>query len=311
MPIAPTLSPPSRWSLPLGVALALLLAGCGSSGGGGSGSTACGNGRLDSGEQCDDGNTVDTDACTAQCRDARCGDGAIRAGVEMCDGTNLGVPAAVPRCFDLGYAAGAGNRQLPACTADCASFDPAPCGAQLTPTPIRPTATVTRTHTPSPTPTPTETPRTTTCGDHLLEDGETCTTCPDDCVAAACAPSGANATFAVTVAGARVPQTASVQLAYRTDALSIPGSGNDITVRQRVRAAPPIPSAFMVNDLDYAVDIQAIRTAGLGSPFATARFDTCAAAPAATVDDLSCVVLACSDGTGAIANCRCTVAAQP
>lgn len=311
MPNTLLLSPSRRWPLPLIVALVLLLAGCGSSDGGGTASTACGNGRLDSGEQCDDGNSVDTDACTAQCRDARCGDGAIHAGFEMCDGSNLGVPAAVPRCLDLGYAAGAGNRQLPGCAGDCTAFDPSPCGDQLTPTPIRPTATVTRTHTPSPTPTPTETPRTTTCGDHLLESGETCSSCPDDCVATGCTPSGASTTFAVTVAGARAPQTTSVQLAYRTSVLGLPGSGNDISVRQRVRAAPPIATSFGVNDLDYAVDIQAMRMAGLGAPFATARFDVCTDAPPATVDDLSCVVLACTDAIGTIPNCSCTVAAQP
>jgi len=311
MPHAAPPPPPSRRSFTLAVALALLLAGCGSGGSGGTTSSTCGNGRLDGGEQCDDGNSVDTDACTAQCRDARCGDGAIHAGVETCDGTNLGRPGSVPFCVDLGYAPGPANRQLPACTADCTDFDPAPCGAQLTPTPIRPTATVTRTHTPSPTPTPTETPRTTACGDHLLEVGETCEECPVDCVAAACTPSVATVTFSVTVAGARTPQTTSVRLAYRTDVLSIPGSGNDISVRQRVRAAPPIPTSFTVTDLDYAVDISATRTAGLGSPFATARFDTCSGAPAATVDDLSCVVVACSDGTGPIPNCRCTVAPQP
>lgn len=49
----------------------------------------CGNGAPDLGEECDDGNLVDTDACTAACTIARCGDGAIHAGVEACDDGNL------------------------------------------------------------------------------------------------------------------------------------------------------------------------------------------------------------------------------
>jgi cysteine-rich repeat protein len=47
----------------------------------------CGDGHLDAGEQCDDGNRSDTDACLSSCRWARCGDGHVRQGVEECDGT--------------------------------------------------------------------------------------------------------------------------------------------------------------------------------------------------------------------------------
>jgi len=55
----------------------------------------CGDGALDSDEQCDDGNTSDTDACLNDCRRARCGDGVTRAdlnwgqdGYEQCDDGN-------------------------------------------------------------------------------------------------------------------------------------------------------------------------------------------------------------------------------
>ena len=46
----------------------------------------CGNGRVETGEQCDDGNDVDTDGCTSDCRNASCGDGYIFVGHEECDG---------------------------------------------------------------------------------------------------------------------------------------------------------------------------------------------------------------------------------
>lgn len=49
---------------------------------------ACGNGRLDPGEACDDGNTDDTDACVGLCVAAACGDGFWQAGVEACDDGN-------------------------------------------------------------------------------------------------------------------------------------------------------------------------------------------------------------------------------
>lgn len=48
----------------------------------------CGDGVQQSDEQCDDGNTDEADACTSSCAWARCGDGKVRAGVEQCDDGN-------------------------------------------------------------------------------------------------------------------------------------------------------------------------------------------------------------------------------
>jgi cysteine-rich repeat protein len=44
----------------------------------------CGNGVTESGEDCDDANTSNTDACV-NCAAARCGDGFVQTGVETCD----------------------------------------------------------------------------------------------------------------------------------------------------------------------------------------------------------------------------------
>ena len=55
----------------------------------------CGNGALEVGENCDDGNDVCTDACTNDCQIASCGDGVTRTdltpdaiGFEACDDGN-------------------------------------------------------------------------------------------------------------------------------------------------------------------------------------------------------------------------------
>lgn len=49
---------------------------------------ACGNSRLEAGEQCDDGNTADGDGCDGTCmREAYCGDGTMDPG-EACDDGN-------------------------------------------------------------------------------------------------------------------------------------------------------------------------------------------------------------------------------
>jgi CSLREA domain-containing protein len=48
----------------------------------------CGDGVEHVGEECDDGNSDNTDACLDTCLDASCGDGFIQAGVEECDDAN-------------------------------------------------------------------------------------------------------------------------------------------------------------------------------------------------------------------------------
>ncbi len=52
------------------------------------GEPGCGDGFVDPGEECDDGNADDTDSCTSACEFARCGDGLVWKGVEGCDDKN-------------------------------------------------------------------------------------------------------------------------------------------------------------------------------------------------------------------------------
>jgi cysteine-rich repeat protein len=83
----------------------------------------CGNGVLDPGEQCDDGNRDNTDSCPddgddgGTCEPAFCGDGFIWAGHETCDGSNL----AHETCQRRGYLSGTLT-----CGGDCA-FDLSGC----------------------------------------------------------------------------------------------------------------------------------------------------------------------------------------
>ncbi|XP_042745135.1 acetylcholinesterase collagenic tail peptide [Lagopus leucura] len=51
--------------------------------------STCGDGIVQDGEECDDGNTVVTDDCI-RCRRAYCGDGYRHEGVEDCDGKDFG-----------------------------------------------------------------------------------------------------------------------------------------------------------------------------------------------------------------------------
>jgi cysteine-rich repeat protein len=45
----------------------------------------CGDGHVDPGEECDDGNTNNNDSCTNACKRNVCGDGVLQTGVEECD----------------------------------------------------------------------------------------------------------------------------------------------------------------------------------------------------------------------------------
>lgn len=48
----------------------------------------CGDGMVDDGEECDDGNMSDADGCLALCKLAACGDGIVYLGSEECDDGN-------------------------------------------------------------------------------------------------------------------------------------------------------------------------------------------------------------------------------
>lgn len=59
----------------------------------------CGNGLLEPGEACEDGNTADDDGCRADCTPAVCGDGVIFMGAELCDdGNTVGGDGCEPDC---------------------------------------------------------------------------------------------------------------------------------------------------------------------------------------------------------------------
>lgn len=109
----------------------------------------CGNGRLDPGEHCDDGNNDDLDDCLSTCEFAYCGDGFVRAGVEACDdGNEVGGDGCNFAC------------QLEVCGNGIVE-PPEQCDQGLSNSNVRPDACRLNCRWP-------------TCGDGVLDDGEYC-----------------------------------------------------------------------------------------------------------------------------------------
>lgn len=75
-------------TLRIGLWLCTLLVSCGRTelvAAADAGGVQCGNGVVEAGEACDDGNGDDGDSCLSTCVEARCGDGFIERTVELCD----------------------------------------------------------------------------------------------------------------------------------------------------------------------------------------------------------------------------------
>ncbi len=299
--------------------LSLLLAGCGG-GGGGQPFVDCGNGVVDSGEECDDGGTCSTgqnagaactaseqcpggacvpsdeDGCLGTCVLARCGDGFVQEGVEECDLNRL----AGRTCASFNLA-GDGL----ACSADC-TYDTSGCGDPIdTPTP-------TATPPPTATATATATPAVTSCGNGLLEPGETCASCAADCTALPCEATTTRAAFEVQVTAGSEFTSVVVDLAYRSNLLSLPGTGNAGSVRERFTNLPT-GGQTQINDRDYSARVVKSRTSALPQDrLFSVSFDTCANAALPTVDDLACTISSCSDEFSLpIGDCTCRVRQAP
>jgi cysteine-rich repeat protein len=81
---------------------------------------SCGNGVLEAGEYCDDGNQNDDDSCTRLCRPPSCGDGLVQS-QEGCDPAGGSLPTCASRGLDDGTTT---------CTSQCTVDDRGCCSYQ-------------------------------------------------------------------------------------------------------------------------------------------------------------------------------------
>lgn len=181
-----------------------------------------------------------------------------------------------------------------------------------TPTPVPPTATTTpvpptATATVPPTATVTAT-ASLSCGNGLLEKGETCASCAVDCAVKTCTPSGQTATFLAFFAAGTEVTAVSLDLNYRSNLVQLPGTANEATVRARITGLPA-GGQTIINDRNHGVRIVKSRTEPFPEgQFFQVQFDRCAGAPAPTVDDLVCVIDSCSDSFSLpVDTCTCDI----
>jgi hypothetical protein len=153
-------------------------------------------------------------------------------------------------------------------------------------------------------------PATATCGNGLLEEGETCAQCAADCTPQPCRPGKSKVVFSVEFQPPAAPDvsTAVLRIAYRSDRLALPGSGTDKSVQGRIKS--PGHNLMAFNDLDYALRVVASGAKAIpAGQILTIEFDRCDGAPAPTAADLSCAVEACAGSTGPQGGCLCTITA--
>ncbi len=182
----------------------------------------------------------------------------------------------------------------------CREPEPAATG---TPRPS-PTAPPLPSATASPTPTPVTSD---TCGNGLIEDRETCESCPADCVVSPCTGTTPLRTVEVNLA---VPtgqdaSSATLLVSYRSSRVGLPGTGSSASSRVKNR---PANSIFAVNDLDYGLRVVITRSSRItpGRVF-TVDFDSCPGAAAPTAADFRCTVQGCASSFGTVDGCTCAV----
>jgi len=96
----------------------------------------CGDGNLDPGEECDDGDENSSNACVAGCVPASCGDGFVRSGFEGCDdGNDVDTDDCTNACEKAVCGDGVLHEGVEAC--DDGNTDPgdgcdAACGVEVT-----------------------------------------------------------------------------------------------------------------------------------------------------------------------------------
>ena len=155
------------------------------------------------------------------------------------------------------------------------------------------------------------------CGNGTVEAGETCDdgntldgdACPSNCRIETCTPVlGSNRTFSVTYSASGDLAGIKVLVNYPEGQVSIPGSGNDSSVRSHITNLPS--GAFSTpNDLDYALrEVVASASALPPGRLFTINFQDCQGASPPSPAGFTCTVEDATDPFGnTVTDATCTV----
>ena len=147
------------------------------------------------------------------------------------------------------------------------------------------------------------------CGNGILEADETCASCAADCTVLSCTATTPIQTFRVDLEApvGSAPSAISVLIGYRSNRVSLPGTGSGAASRVKGR---PTGTSQLVNDLNYALRVTLQAQAGLSIPngkLFTVDFDSCQGAMAVTPADFGCAIDSCGSSFGPIDGCSCSV----
>jgi len=147
------------------------------------------------------------------------------------------------------------------------------------------------------------------CGNGILESGESCETCAQDCEVQKCEPSEKIyvVEFSAKWPKATFPDAATILVAYRSDKLHLAGENQDDKVKASLKTREKPYDIQAIRDFEYAVRLVLAETERLPADgLFSLEFQGCKGAGEPTADDVRCIVEGCAGNGVDIADCTCS-----
>ncbi len=150
---------------------------------------------------------------------------------------------------------------------------------------------------------------TTECGNGILEAGESCDTCAEDCKIRDCEPTDTKyrVEFSAGWPASTFPDAATIMVAYRSDKLHLAGEDQDESVKAALTTKEKPYDIQAIRDFEYGARLVLAESERLPADgLFSLEFQGCKGAGAPTADDLRCIMEGCAGNGVDIANCTCS-----